>query len=48
MSSETRKLDAAARARRQADLRLSMAERLARLHELAKQVTAVKDAAKRP
>jgi hypothetical protein len=47
MSSDARKLDAAARARREAELRLSMAERLARLHHLAKQMTAIKGAAKR-
>ena len=47
MPSEGRKLDAGARARRDADLRRSMSERLARLHELAKQMTAIKGAARR-
>lgn len=40
-------LDAAARARREAALRRSMSERLAELHELAKQMTAITGAAKR-
>ena len=48
MSSDTRKLDAATRARREAELRLTMAERLARLHRLGKQMAAVKGVAKRP
>jgi hypothetical protein len=40
-------LQDASRARREADRALSMSERLARLHELCKQMTAVAGAAKR-
>jgi len=37
--------DAAATARREADLRLSMSERLARVHSLSKQMSALKGSA---
>jgi len=39
-------LDAAAKARREADSRLSMSERLARVHSLSKQMSAVKGSAR--
>lgn len=37
-------LDAAAKARRSAELKLSMSERLARVHALCQQMSAVKNA----
>jgi hypothetical protein len=40
-------LDAAARHRREAERRMSMSERLAALHELCKQLTAVDGVARR-
>lgn len=40
-------LERAARLRREADLALSMSERLARVHQLSKQMSAVKGAARR-
>jgi hypothetical protein len=40
-------LDAAARARREADLRLSVNERLARVHELSMQLTAIRGRARK-
>jgi hypothetical protein len=39
-------LDAAAKARREGELRLSMSERLARVHSLSKQMSAVKNSAR--
>lgn len=44
--SSVEQLEAAARARRQADLRLTMSERLARVHELSKQLTAIRGRAR--
>lgn len=41
-------LDRAARVRRAADLRLSMSERLARVHALTKQLSAIRGRARKP
>lgn len=43
-----RELDAAARARLEADLRLTMAQRLAKANDLCRQATMIAGAAKRP
>lgn len=46
LGSDIGDLDAAAEARRRAVWRLSMSERLARVHELCRQIDAVKGAAR--
>ena len=43
-----RELDAAARARLEADLRLTMAQRLAKANDLCRQATMIAGVAKRP